>query len=65
MSFRESVSHHNLPFDESGFDFLKYTPHLPVQSNSWFRLHFWMGETEGKTATKRLKSVQETLTPYS
>ena len=40
-------------------------PHPPVQSNSWFRLHFWMGKTEGKTATQRLNSVQETLTPYS
>jgi hypothetical protein len=40
-------------------------PPPPAQSNSWFRLHFWMGKTGRKSATKRLKSVQDTLTPYS
>jgi hypothetical protein len=40
-------------------------PPTPVQSNNWFRGHFWMGQNGRKSATISAKSVQEMKTPYS
>ena len=39
--------------------FPKYTPH-PVQSNIWFRLHFWSSQKGAEQAQKTGKIVQET-----
>lgn len=39
--------------------FPKYTPH-PVQSNIWFRLHFWSGQKGAEQAEKAGKFVKET-----
>ena len=38
--------------------FPKYTP--PVQSNIWFRLHFWSSQKGAEQAQKTGKIVQET-----
>ena len=39
--------------------FPKYTPH-PVQSNIWFRLHFWNSQKGAEQAGKAGKFVKET-----
>ena len=39
--------------------FPKYTPH-PVQSNIWFRLHFWNSQKGAEQAQKVRKFVKET-----
>lgn len=39
--------------------FPKYTPH-PVQSNIWFRLHFWSSQKGAEQAEKAGKIVKET-----
>lgn len=39
--------------------FPKYTPH-PVQSNIWFRLHFWSSQKGAEQAEKAGKFVKET-----
>ena len=39
--------------------FPKYTPH-PVQSNIWFRLHFWSSQKGAEQARKAGEIVKET-----
>jgi hypothetical protein len=46
------VSHHNLPFDESGFDFLKYTPHPLSNQTVGFAYTFGWAKQRGKQPPK-------------
>lgn len=59
FTLRRSAGHGFFPLARNCLAFPKYTPH-PVQSNIWFRLHFWSSQKGAEQAQKAEKSVKET-----
>ena len=56
FALRGSAGHGFFLLAGNRLAFLKYTPH-PVQSNIWFRLHFWSGQKGVEQAGKAGKIV--------
>lgn len=59
FALRGSADHAFFLLAGKNLAFPKYTPH-PVQSNIWFRLHFWNSQKGAEQAGKAGKFVQET-----
>ena len=59
FALRGSADHAFFLLAGNRLAFPKYTPH-PVQSNIWFRLHFWSSQNGAEQAGKAGKFVKET-----
>ena len=59
FALRGSADHAFFLLARKYLAFPKYTPH-PVQSNIWFRLHFWNSQKGAEQAGKAGKIVKET-----
>ena len=59
FALRGSADHAFFLLAGNRLAFPKYTPY-PVQSNIWFRLHFWSGQKGAEQARKAGEIVKET-----
>lgn len=59
FALRGSASHAFFLLAGNRLAFPEYTPH-PVQSNIWFRLHFWSSQKGAEQAGKAGEFVKET-----